>query len=54
MPHLAVRFAFYGWGNPPLPDSSDDIKEYLATLKAVEPVPQWLFDMLESPVGREG
>lgn len=42
-----IRFAFYGWGNPPLPDSSDDIKEYLATLKVVEPVPQWLFDMLD-------
>jgi len=42
-----IRFAFYGWGNPPLPPTCDDIKEYMATLKAVEPVPQWLFDMLD-------
>lgn len=43
----AVRFAFYGWGNPPLPATCDDIKEYMATLKAVEPAPQWVFDTLD-------
>ncbi len=44
--HL-VRFSFYGWGNPPLPESAEAIGEYMAAVNAVDPVPQWIFDMLD-------
>lgn len=44
---LLVRFSFYGWGNPPLPESPEAIREYMATINGTVPVPQWIFDMLD-------
>ncbi|KLO08762.1 hypothetical protein SCHPADRAFT_944175 [Schizopora paradoxa] len=42
-----IRFAFYGWGNPPLPSSAENIREFIATVKCVEPAPQWLLDTID-------
>lgn len=44
---FAVRFAFYGWGNPPLPSSAENIRDFVATVKCVEPAPQWLLDTID-------
>ena len=44
---LVVEFAFGGWGEPPLPRDFTDIKDYLMTLEADEPVPSWLIEMVD-------
>ena len=44
---FAVEFAFGGWGEPPLPRDFTDIKDYLMTMDADEPVPSWLIEMVD-------
>ena len=44
---FVVEFAFGGWGEPPLPRDFTDIKDYLMTLEAEEPVPSWLIEMAD-------
>ncbi|KLO08764.1 hypothetical protein SCHPADRAFT_931591 [Schizopora paradoxa] len=41
-----IRYSFYGWGNPPIPESPEGILDYMATVKSDVPVPQWAFDLL--------
>jgi len=42
-----IELSFYGWGNNDIPESFGDLNYYLSTLDADQPVPKWIFDLVD-------
>lgn len=42
-----VKISFYGWGNPEIPETVDDVKDYLGTVDTDIPVPKWIYELVD-------
>ncbi|EJD02492.1 uncharacterized protein FOMMEDRAFT_157715 [Fomitiporia mediterranea MF3/22] len=41
-----IEMAFGGWGDPPLPESLSDVKEWLLSMETDKPIPDWIHDLV--------
>ncbi|KLO08763.1 hypothetical protein SCHPADRAFT_595212 [Schizopora paradoxa] len=42
-----IRLSFYGWGNPEVPETAEDVNDFLKTLDTDRPVPTWIYELVD-------
>ena len=43
---FTVRFSAMGWGNPPVPESPQEIPEFLRSLNKTYAFEDWVYDLI--------